>query len=56
VNGISGAVREEAMNAASARLFLFVMVFAIISAGLVLAAASGHTAVPHAATAIEYGL
>jgi len=39
------------------RRLLLVMVLAIIVAGLVLAAATGHhTAVPHAATAIEYGL
>jgi hypothetical protein len=39
------------------RRFLLVMVLAVIVAGLVLAMATGHhAAVPHAATAIEYGL
>jgi hypothetical protein len=38
------------------RRLLLVMVLAVIIGGLVLAAATGHTAVPQAATAIEYGL
>lgn len=39
------------------RRLLVVMVLAIIVAGLVLAAVTGHhAAVPQAATAIEYGL
>ncbi len=41
----------------SGRRLLLVLVLATIVAGLALAAATGHhTAVPHAATAIEYGL
>ncbi len=41
----------------SGRRLLLVLVLAIIVAGLALVAAAGHhTAVPHAATAIEYGL
>jgi enamine deaminase RidA (YjgF/YER057c/UK114 family) len=62
VDGTSGAVQEETMNPRSAltridRRLLLVVVLAIIVAGVVLAAATGHhTAVPHAATAIEYGL
>jgi hypothetical protein len=39
------------------RRLLLIAVLAIIVAGLVLATVTGHhTAVPHAATAIEYGL
>ena len=38
-------------------LLLLVLMLAIVVAGLVLAATTGaHTAVPRAATAIEYGL
>jgi hypothetical protein len=39
------------------RLLLLVLVLALFAAGMALAAATGHhTATPHAATAIEYGL
>ncbi len=41
----------------SGRRLLLVLALAMIVAGLALAATTGHhTAVPHAATAIEYGL
>ncbi len=41
----------------SGRRLLPALLLAIIVAGLALAAATGHhTAAPHAATAIEYGL
>ena len=57
-----GALREDAIQPGSVparfdRRLLLVMVLAILVAGFVLAAATGHHAVaPHAATPIEYGL
>jgi len=62
VEGTVGAFGEDAMQPESVptrldRRLLLVMVLAILVAGLVLAAVTGHHAVaPHAATPIEYGL